>query len=196
MDRRAKDILKNAFVITEDSVEALSEVKDNIKKALESLLLPVYNQNAAQLKAAVNNAMNPMLSQYANASDKPFVESLQRIHHDVNETNKEMMKIQQTLTLLQGRNAADPKVKEIVDKQLFELNTLNEQYKKTSSLLQKQAMLLGDSNLADPKQKANLDTTIKNLHEQVNKLKDKAKKKNSIVEQVEEITRPKLGGRS
>lgn len=193
-DEGQQEIYLAVLGTAKKSSAALNEIIENIKQALESLLAPLYKKNAAQLKAAVDNAMNPMLSEQADESVKPFVESLQRIHHDVEEINEEMMKVETTIGFLQGRTT-NPQVKAIVDRQLSKLSSLNEEYKETYKLLHKDTMTLGlnKSNLNDPAVVKELNKKLKVLHEQTNELKNKAKQKNVIVQQVEEITRPKPG---
>jgi hypothetical protein len=193
-DEGQQEILLAVLGTAKKSSGALDEIIENIKQALESLLTPLYKKNAAQLKAAVDNAMDPMLSDHADENVKPFVESLQRIHQDVEETNREMMKVETTIGLLQGRTT-NSQAKAVVERQLRKLNSLNQEYKRTYKLLHKDTMTLGlnKSNLNDPAVVKELNKKLKVLHEQTNELKNKAKQKNVIVQQVEEITRPKPG---
>ena len=175
----------------QQSSEVLNTLIESVIKALEAILTPIYRNNRAALEALVADPMNPMLAEQADESIKPYIEALQNIHRDADKVNEKISKLHNAVTLLQGQGPVDPQFKEKIELQLNELIGRNNQYKKTASLLQKQAMILGKSDFADPAQKHNLDQKLAEVQQRVNELKAQTKEKLQIVNKVEKYTSPK-----
>lgn len=190
IDLRMKEALGNINATAAASSKAIKSIFENIIKGLETLLKSQYDQNRILLKSVAANPMNPEFAKLADVSVKPLVASLQSIHQELAEANKEMQKMQTTIDLLQGRAVTNPNIKSALDSQLNQLITLNKDYKDTYELMQKQAMVLGDPKFAQPGQKENIDKTLKGLYTKAHELKQQAKQKQAIVTQVEEVTRP------
>jgi hypothetical protein len=192
--QQQQDIYEAVLHTAERTSDELKSVADNVKKALEVLLAPHYQKNAELQRLASANIVDPkIVIQLGDTDVKPFVESLQRIHIELAESNKEIAIMQNRLTLLQGKTP-DPQVKAAYDNQLNQLNQLNEQYKHAYKDLQTHAMVLGDPKLAekvlDPTYKKVMEDTLKKLHQQVKELKEQIIEKNQVVKKVEQTVAP------
>ncbi len=190
--REEQDIYKAILGTAEETSEGLKKVADNIKKVLETLLESHYTKNKALAKLAAANPLNPILTQNLDdAATKRMAESLHKIHNELSETSKEIVKIQETVKIMQGRGDIDPRMRTAYEKQLRGLNELNSKYKEIYKQLNEHAVILGEGKLATPEQRKTLEDKLDPIYKQARELKVSAQQKQRAVQNVEESTRPR-----
>lgn len=193
-----KQAIYLAMTVTAETVtKGLTEIIDNVKIALEALLSPFYKQNdELRTQMAKGKFVDPMM--VPDESARPFVNELQKIHHSLSETNREIAEIQSRLAVLQGKSP-DEQLAKAYDAQLAELHRLNKQYENTYLAVQELAMTLPGMAQrlvasTSPEEKRaiekSLEQSLGGLYEQSQKLKEDVKMKNKAVEKTENIVTP------
>lgn len=187
------EIYKAILGTATQSSEALEGVIQQIKQALEAIIRAQYENNKALMKIVVANPSNPILAQQASSDAKPAIEALQSTLNELAETNKERIKMETTMNLLQNRSAGNPEVKKSLENNLHQIDEANKQYQEKFALTSAQAALLGKADFADPKLQKQLDKTLNSLYLQTQELKAQIKQKHTLVQNVEQNTRPRPG---
>lgn len=198
MDSR-NDVYDALLNTAKETSAWLQSAADDIKNVLETLLKTEYKKNYSLRKMATANLLNPDLQDYiADNEKKRLIDNLQHIHHHLTETNKDMNKIQYTLSFVRGDQVADQAIKAALDRQLQNMVDLNMTYRKTFEAEHINTMILGDykglaSRVLSPAQSVGaLNEQLKGLYKQTDSLKNQAK---VVANDIEKVAKPRPGQR-
>jgi hypothetical protein len=184
------EIYKAINDIAQDVSANLKELMENIKTALETILSSHYQKNrvAAETQLTATDLLHPTtaapLPSSMDTNTEKMVKSLQQIHQNLADTNKENMKIQAMLQSLHTEPTQNPETQKAyidsTNKVLGRLGALNEEYKLLSKEEAKQSLFLSDPKLMkDPQQASAIlnkfEEKVAPLIEKSNTLKNNAK---------------------
>jgi hypothetical protein len=183
MKPREQQDIYNAITATAEEISTgLKKMIEAVKGSMEALIESQHtkNEQLAEL-SALNDFLNPELSQHLDGATKRRVESLQNTLRELSEADNEIQKTQATMRTIQEKGGSiDPKLTSSSDLILKKVLKLDEKLKLIAKEKIKHGMLSENVNLAGLADPKIVSQTLENnlfspLYEKANKLKQSAK---------------------